>query len=135
MVSIQWSILRIYNLMLQSVRKEFSHNLKTLSLEVQVKDGLINHNQDQEVEVNKLNWGLNKWELDLLTSIITKCCNHKIKLYKINLPVFKINLKTIKTIRKLTKYSVKLVREQWKELIKLNLCMLLQKSLRKFNLK
>ena len=116
MVSIQWSILKIYNLMLQSVRKEYSHNLKTPNLEVLVKVGLTW--KIQEVEVNKLKWDLNKREIDQLTLITTTCYRLKIKIYKTNLPIFKTNLKAMMMTEKRTKYSVKLDKEQWKELIK-----------------
>ena len=118
MVSIQWNTLRIYNLMLQSVRKEFSHNLKTPILEALVKVGPISKNQIKEVEANRLKWDLNKWEIDLLTLITTLSYKPKTKIYKINLPIFKTDLKITMMIKKLTKYSVKSVKELWKELIK-----------------
>ena len=118
MVSIQWSTLRIYNLMLQSVRKEYLHNLKTPNSEVLVKAGPICKTNILEVEVNKFNWDLNKWETDLLTLIISLSYRPKTKIYKTNLPIFKTNLITTMMIGKLTKYSVKLDKEQWKELKK-----------------
>ena len=118
MVSIQWSTLRIYNLMLRSVRKEYLHNLKTPNSEAPVKAGPISKTNILEVEVNRLNLDLNKWETDLLTLIISLNYRPKTKIYKTNLPIFKTNLITTMMIGKLTKYSVKLVKEQWKELIK-----------------
>ena len=116
--SIQWSTPRIYNLMLQSVRKEFSHNLKTPISEALVKDGHIKIEMVKEVEANRFKLDLNKWEIDLLTLITMLSCKHKTRIYKINLPIFRTNLKTMMTIKKLTKYSVKLDKEQWRELIK-----------------
>ena len=118
MVSIQWNTLRIYNLMLQSVRKEFSHNLKTPISEAPVKVGPIKNQHIKEVEANRLKWDPSKWEIDLLTLITMLSYKPKTRIYKINLPVFKTNLKVTMMIEKLTKYSVKLVKEQWREPIK-----------------
>ena len=133
MESIQWNILKTYNLRLQSVRKEFLHNLKTLNSEALDKAG---HTKEEvEVVANKWNYDLNKQaeEIDLQTSNNSINSKLKTKHWRPNYKVYKTNWKGPTKIEKPTKYSVKLVREQWRELIKLNLCMLLLKLLMKLN--